>query len=117
MRKIWHQVRKPINTGSGDLKRHAFLHFVDDGKIALHLAKEYEIDLGARSLASAVEQDVRRVFSEAFNQNDSEVTDEMNHGPLENYEVRLASELEGDSVVVERVGFRSMKQGNWGTSL
>ena len=118
MREIWHKVRKPINTGSGDLKRHAFLHFVDDGKIALYLAKkEYEIDLGARSLAGAVVQDVRRVFSEAFDQNDSEVTDEMNDGPLEHYEVRLANELEGDRVVVERVGFRSLEERNRGPSL
>ena len=110
MREIWHRVRNPINTGSGDLKRHTFLHFVDDGKIALYLAKkEYEIDLGARSLACAVAQDVRMVFSRASNKVDSEVTDAMNHGPLENYVVRLANELEGDGVVVERVGFRSMK--------
>ena len=118
MREIWHRVRKPINTGAGDLKRHAFLHFIDDGKIALYLAKkEYEIDLGARSLAGAVVQDVRRVFGKAFDQNNSEVTDEMNYGPLENYEVRLANELEGDGVVVDRVGFRSMKQCNEGASL
>ena len=113
MRGIWLKVRNPINIDSGDLKRHAFLHFVDDGKIALHLAKkEYEIDLGARSLASAVVQDVRRVFRKAFDQHNSEIADEMNHGPLENYEIRLANELEGDSVVVERVGFRSIRQRN-----
>ena len=109
MREMWHIVRKPIDTGSGLLKGHAFVHFVDDGKIASYLAKEYEIDLGARSLASAVAKDVRRAFRKAFDQNDSEVTDEMNQGPLENYEVRLADELEGDGVVVEHVGFRSMK--------
>lgn len=109
MREIWHRVRSPINTSSGDLKRHTFLHFVDDGKIASYLAKEYEIDIGARSLASAVAHDVRRVFRKAFDQNDSEVTNVMNFGPLENYEVRLANELEGDRVVVERVGFRSIK--------
>ena len=110
MREIWHKVRNPINTRSGDLKRHAFLNFVDDGKLASYLAKkEYEIDLGARSLATAVAQDVRRVFRKTFDQHDTEVNDDMNEGPLENYEVRLARELEGDGVVVERVGFRSMK--------
>ncbi len=61
-------------------------------------------------------QDVRRVLSKAFDQNDSEVTDGMNRGPLENYEVRLANELEGDGVVVERVGFRFMKQHDGGAS-
>ena len=110
MREIWHKVRNPINTRSGDLKRHSFLQFVDDGKLASYLAKkEYEVDLGARSLATAVAQDVRRVFRKTFDQHDSEVTDDMNEGPLENHEVRLANELEGDGVVVERVGFRSMK--------
>ena len=110
MREIGQKVRNPISTRSGDLKRHVFLHFVDDGKLASYLAKkEYEVDLGARSLATAVAQDVRRVFRQTFDEHDSEVTDEMNEGPLENYNVRLANELEGDGVVVERVGFRSLK--------
>lgn len=110
MREIWHTVRKPINTGSGDLKRLAFLHFVDDGKIALYLAKrEYDIDLGARSLASAVKRNVLRPFRKAFDQHDSEVADKMNCCLLENFEIRLVNEIEGESVLVERVGFRSSK--------
>ena len=113
MREIWHTVRKPINVGSGDLKRHAFLHFVDDGKIALYLAKrEYDTDLGARSLASAVKQHILKPFRNAFDQRDSEVADKMNLRPLENYEIRLVNELEGQSVVVERVGFRASKHRN-----
>ena len=40
MGKMWHIFRKPINTSSGDLKGHAFVHFVDDGKIAMYLAKK-----------------------------------------------------------------------------
>ena len=114
IREIWHTVRKPVNTGSGDLKMHAFLHFVDDGKIALYLAKrEYDIDLGARSLASAVKQNILKPFRKAFVQRDSEVADNMNLRPLENYEIRLVNELEGESVVVERVSFRASKHRNW----
>ena len=46
-------------------------------------------------------------FLKAFDQNDSEVTDKMNLRPLEHYEIRLVNELSGNSVVVERVGFRA----------
>ena len=113
MREIWHTVCKPINAGLGDLKRHAFLHFVDDGKIALYLAKrEHDIDLGARSLASAVKQNILKPFRKAFDQRDSEVADKMNLRPLENYETRLVNELEEESVVVERVGSRASKHRN-----
>ena len=110
MGKMWHTFRKPINTSSGDLKGHAFVHFVDDGKIAMYLAKkEYDIDSGARSLHRAVKRNISSPFLKAFDQNDSEVTDKMNLRPLENYEIRLVNELRGNSVVVERVGFRASK--------
>ena len=90
MREIWHKVRKPINTGSGNLKRHAFLYFVDDGKIALYLARrEYDIDLGARALDNAVKGHILLHFCKAFDQRDPEVADKMNLCPLENYEIRL----------------------------
>ena len=113
MREIWHKVRKPINTGSGNLKRHAFLYFVDDGKIALYLARrEYDIDLGARALDNAVKGHILLHFCKAFDQRDTEVADKLNLCPLENYEIRMLNELEGESVVVERVGFRASKHRN-----
>ena len=59
MREMWHIFRKPINTSSGNLKGRAFVHFVDDGKIAMYLAKKgYDIDLAARSLDRAVDQNI-----------------------------------------------------------
>lgn len=115
MREIWHKVRKPIKTASGELKRHAFLHFVDDGKIALYLARrEYDIDLGARALDNAVQGHILLPFCKAFDQRDTEVADKMNLRPLENYALRLVNELEGESVVVDRVGFRASKYCNRG---
>ena len=36
----------------------------------------------------------------------------MNLRPLENYEVRRVNELEGERVVVERLGFRASKHRN-----
>ena len=67
MREDWHKVRKLINTGAGELKRYAFLHFVDDGKVALYLARrEYNIDLGARALDNAVNVHILLPFCKAF---------------------------------------------------
>ena len=40
MREMWHIFRKPVNTSSGNLKGYAFVHFVDDAKIAMYLAKK-----------------------------------------------------------------------------
>ena len=107
MREMWHTSRKPINPNSGNPKGHAFVHFFDDGKIAMYLAKKgYDIDLDARSLDRAVDQTILGLFVKAFDQHGSEVTDKMNLHPLENYETHLVNELSGNSVVVERVGFR-----------
>ena len=76
----------------------------------MYLAKKgYDIDLGARSLDRAVDQNILGPFVTAFDQHGSEVTDKMNFRPLENYETRLVNELSGNSVVVERVGFRASK--------
>ena len=55
MRQIWHIARQPINLGLKRLVQHIFVNFVDNGNLAMHLAKEgYEADLGARSLDTIV---------------------------------------------------------------
>lgn len=108
MRNLWTEVRKPIDVASKRFPRHLFVNYNDDGAIAAHIAKgNYSTETGARSLERAVNREIRGRLSRVFLSGNEMVKDEMNNGPLQNYEVRLvSSEEDVDEVCVEQRGTR-----------
>ena len=112
MRRLWHEVRKPINVESKDLVRNLFVNFVDDGQIAKHLAAEhYDPQAGASSLRLAVERDISLKLATAWWSGEDElIVDEMNERPLPNYDVTVATTPEDDSeIAVKRRGTREIQ--------
>ena len=99
MRELRNKVRKPINVEAKNFGRHMVLDFIDDSQIALQLAKTgYIPELGARSLKNAVDREIGQKLARTFLGNGGKLSDEMNDGPLERYEVRVVA---GDSATVE----------------
>ena len=99
MRELRNKVRKPINVAAKNFGRHMVLDFIDDGQIALQLAKTgYIPELGARSLKNAVDREIGQKLARVFLGHGGKLSDEMNDGPLERYEVRVVA---GDSATVE----------------
>ena len=41
MRELWHMVRGPMDVAAKKFARHSYLHFVNDGAVALNLAKKH----------------------------------------------------------------------------
>ena len=108
MRKVWTDVRKPIDEAQKRFARHIYLNYNDDSSIASHIAnKNYSADTGARLLERAVNQEIRRRLTRVFLDGDGTIKDEMNVGPLQNFEVRLITVEEGvDEIAVESRGTR-----------
>ena len=110
MRGIQLEARKPIDMQSDSLMRHLSIKYVDDGQIAQHLAKDnYERDLGARSLDTAVTRGIAwKIGNEWGAMGKTKVSDEMNQRPLEKYDVRVAIDEDGQSEVeVEEAGVQA----------
>lgn len=85
------QVRQPIDTSElvKDYIGHIHLAVKNDGKLCAHVAeKSYIEDLGARSLASGID-DVRVSFYTTFADTHELVSEEINDGPLMRYTVQL----------------------------
>ncbi|KAL8955696.1 MAG: hypothetical protein Q9183_006555, partial [Haloplaca sp. 2 TL-2023] len=72
------------------LARHIYLNFLNDGQIASYVADKYFFpELGARSLAKAVNTQICHKLTAAFLEQQDEITDEMNDKPFDRYDVRL----------------------------
>lgn len=109
MRELRNKVVKPINIAAKNFGRHMVLDFIDDAQIALHLAKTgYIPELGARSLKNAVDREIGQKLARVFLGDGGRLSDELNQGPWEKYEVRV---LEGNtaSVDVRRAGTKDVQ--------
>jgi hypothetical protein len=82
-------IRQPIDL-QPDVNRlvgHCRLSLVEDGKICVTLTEEhYNQDLGARSLANAVEG-VQHLFTDEYNDIDSSIIEDINTGPLQHFTI------------------------------
>ncbi|KAK3176718.1 hypothetical protein OEA41_008043 [Lepraria neglecta] len=105
---------KAISEISAPFPGHSFINYVDDGSIATWLAKDgYDVELGARSLESAVVRGIQRKVTDAFFGEIEKVTDGMNDRPLPNYNVRVVTVC-GDvsEVTVECKDARKVQERN-----
>ena len=111
MQGLWTTVRKDIDTTSRLFPRHMYIKYNDDGAIAAHLARHnYSPETGARSLQRAVDREIRGRLSRVFLGGEEMVKDEMNNGPLQNYEVRMVTvEEDIDEVSVELRGTKKVQ--------
>lgn len=102
--ELFDQLRQPIDL-SPAVKRypgHVHLAVRNDGKLCQHLAQEYyQQELGARALASAVDE-VRSSFFTAFVDTNELIHENMNNGPLMRFTVRLQPAGVGVSEVAVR---------------
>ena len=111
MREFKNERRTDIDVGTGRFLGHSFLNYHDDGKIAATLARgDYMQNLGARSLRQSVRRNIESPFRRCATDDGDEITDETNNGPLQNYEVRLIAEEEGDvpEVRIEASGVKKV---------
>lgn len=110
MRELWYDMRKPINTGGKQFAGTLFLTFVNDGQIAEHIAQRYDLRIGARSLARAVDEEIRDKVAAVFLARKPEVNDRWNTHPLRNYNVRVVYGSSGHAhMEVTRAGARSVE--------
>lgn len=110
MRKLWQEVRKPINVESKDFFRNIFLNFVDDGQIAKHAAKKYDPQAGASSLSRAVQTEIGARLASAWFQKGNIIVDEMNERPLPNYDVTVVTTPAGATeITLKRRGTRELQ--------
>ncbi|KAL8823713.1 MAG: hypothetical protein Q9191_005612 [Dirinaria sp. TL-2023a] len=109
--QLANSVREPINIATKKLAGHLHLNFVDDGKICSSLAKDFYMpELGARSLETAVDCQVKARFSTEFLSQSQPVTDEMNEAPLSKYDVCVSTTSSGnDEVTVKQSGFTKLQ--------
>ena len=112
MREFRNQKRRPIDLDSNRLFNHCWIDYMDDGQLCSHLAREhYRPELGARSLEHAVEERIIGPTGGCFRSEGGEVSDQMNEGPLERYEIRLVTELElQPEIKVTRAGVAGLQR-------
>jgi len=110
MRDLRTSVREPINVEAKNFAGHMHLNFVDDGKIASCLAKDFYMpELGARSLETAVDCHVEQKLVEEFMNQPGRVVNEINSGPLVKYDVRVSTTSHVfEEVTVKQVGLTSL---------
>ncbi|KAL8665312.1 MAG: hypothetical protein Q9202_002363 [Teloschistes flavicans] len=90
MHKFFNEVRKPINVAEKHLARHSYLRFRDDGQIASFVVDKYYLpELGAQSLAKAVNTQICHKFKKAFLRLGDEITDGMNDEPWAVFDVKI----------------------------
>ena len=113
MRQFRTDKRGPIDVKCKKFFNHCCIDYVDDGRLCSHLASEYyQPETGARSLEHAVEDRIMIPTAACFLSEDGQITDQMNEGPMERYEIRLITEgeLQPDIRVV-RAGNVSIQRG------
>ena len=111
MRRLFNITRRPISVATTHLARHLYLNFVDDGALASFIAERYySPELGARSLLKAVNTQVCHQLTKAFLAKEEEITDAMNEGGWECYDVRV-KDLKGGfrEIVVKANGVRNLQ--------
>ena len=90
--KLQDEIRKPIDLQE-PVQRHlgkALLHIEDDGRVCQHLAKTgYIPELGARSLSTAVDEEISQKLELEYFHVDELVTDDMNEEPYQEYVMQL----------------------------
>lgn len=92
MRQLWNQARKPIDRSAKYFPGHIYINYIDDGSIATYIAREnYSREEGARPLQRAVKREVRGRLLRRFTAVEEKVTDDMNDGPLSNYDIRMVT--------------------------
>ncbi|KAL8680843.1 MAG: hypothetical protein Q9224_006908, partial [Gallowayella concinna] len=112
MRKLFNETRRPVSVEAKQFARHLFLNFVEDGQLATFIAeKYYSPELGARSLLSAVNTQIRHKLTKALLIQGEEITDEVNDMAWNNYDVRV-EHLKGDSkeISVKARGSRTVQK-------
>lgn len=88
--QLMREVRLPVDL-SHDLRRyvgHLHLAPLKDSQLCVHIARQYIQDLGARSLANAVDGIGRKLFVK-YADTDEEVTERVNEGPLQKFSVQF----------------------------
>lgn len=110
-RDLRSNVRKPSNVEAKDFAGNLHLNFVDDGKIASCLAKDFCMpELGARSLETAVECHVEQKLVEEFMDQRELVVDEMNGRALVRYDFCVSTTLHMfEEVTVKQSGSTSLQ--------
>ncbi|KAI4101519.1 MAG: hypothetical protein LQ339_005016 [Xanthoria mediterranea] len=114
MRKLFNSTRRPISVPAAHLARHLYLNFIDDGALASFIAERYySPELGARSLLKAVNTQVCHKLTKAFLAKEDEITDGMNEGGWECYDVAV-KDLKGGfrEIVVKANGVRNLQARN-----
>lgn len=113
MRQYRIDKRGPIEVKRKKFFNHCCIDYMDDGQLCSHLANAYYLrELGARSLEHAVEDRIIVPSGACFRSEDGYITDEMNDGPLERYEVRLITEADQQpDIQVIRAGNVSVQRG------
>ena len=110
MRETKNEIRKPIDIKAGKFFRHSFVSYVSDGQIASLIASQsYIPEIGAGSLKQAVEREISWRLCDCFHETGEPMTDKMNEGPLENYEVRCVGEGDSTEVKVSKAGFKDVQ--------
>ena len=108
------EVREPVNIVDKRFAGHSHLEYIGDGQIAMHLAKTgYFTELGARSLALAVDNRIRLALADQYLAGEEGFKNEINDGPLQKFTVRLSGATEETKhVVVARSGVTKIRTTN-----
>lgn len=118
MREIRRKVRKDIDTGAKDFAGHSYINFIDDGQLALHIAKEgYIPELGARSLDDAVDREVTDKLGDIFLRQPLKISNVANTRALDRYDVRIARASDGtEEVTVTLAGLQHITKNTTTTN-
>ena len=110
MREIRRKVRADIDTDAKDFAGHSYINFIDDGQLALHIAKEgYIPELGARSLDDAVDREVTDKLGDIFLRQPLKISNDANTRGLDRYDVRIARASDGtEEVTVTLAGLQEI---------
>ena len=104
MREIRRKVRVDINVDTKDFAGHNHLNFIEDGQLAMHIAKEgYIPELGARSLEDAVDREITDKLGDVFLRQEPRIVDSSNAGPLGQYDVKVARASDGTEEVTVKL--------------
>ena len=118
MREIRRKVRADIDTDAKDFAGHSYINFIDDGQLALHIAKEgYIPELGARSLDDAVDREVTDKLGDIFLRQPLKISNDANARGLDRYDVKIARASDGtEEVTVTLAGLQDEITRNTATT-
>ena len=111
IRRYRNEVRKRIDVEAKQLVRHIHLNLLDDGQIAIFIAKKgYKTELGARSLDREVVSQIEFKVMEEWLEVDELVADEVDQNCLFKYDVRVIGNTdEIQKVEVKRAGVTKLQ--------